>query len=94
VEKKIQNNRLKTDFNTDLTLEETADLLKHKRMIDLEAVIDNIKERFQTSRRGAKKYKRNTSDYLVALYVPPLNILRFDNQLIRFSTFYKFSGVH
>jgi hypothetical protein len=48
LEMKIENDRLKRSFNVDLTLEETCDLIEYKRRIDLEAVVDNIKDRFQT----------------------------------------------
>jgi hypothetical protein len=54
LETKIENDRLKRRFNTDLTLEETGDLIEHKRRIDLEAVVDNFKDRFQTNSGGVK----------------------------------------
>jgi hypothetical protein len=43
-------------------LEETADLIGYNRRIELEAVIDHIKDRFQTNNEGVKKIKRETSD--------------------------------
>jgi hypothetical protein len=43
-------------------LEDAADVIEHKRKVDLEAIVDYVKERFQTNSRGVKKFKQNTSD--------------------------------
>jgi hypothetical protein len=61
MQKKIENNRVIRHFNADLALEENAIVIEHKKKIDLETVIYNIKERYLTGSGDAKKFKRDTS---------------------------------
>jgi predicted DNA-binding protein YlxM (UPF0122 family) len=49
LQKKIQNNKFKRYYNADLTLQNTANLIKQKR------------KRFSNG-KGVKKFKHNTSD--------------------------------
>jgi hypothetical protein len=60
--KKREINKPKREFNADLTLEETADLIEQKKQEDLDAVIHIIKNNFSNNEVGVKKFKRNTSD--------------------------------
>jgi hypothetical protein len=60
--KKREINKRKREYNADLTLEETADLIEQKKKEDLDAVIHTIKNNFSNNELGVKKFKRNTSD--------------------------------
>jgi hypothetical protein len=62
LKKKKENNKQKRRYNTDLTLEETADLIEQKKKGDLDAVIHTIKNNFSNNELGVKKFKRDTSD--------------------------------
>jgi hypothetical protein len=60
--KKRENNKWKREYNADLTLEETVDLIEQKKKEDLDAVVRTIKDNFSNNEVGVKKFKRNTSD--------------------------------
>jgi hypothetical protein len=64
LQKKRENNEKNRRYNSDLTPEDTADLIEQKRKKDLDAVVYTIKNNFSSNEIGVKKFKRDLCERL------------------------------